>query len=226
MIDFITEYNVYCTLFLAVLFLLLGFWVVQKLAAEKDRKLELMLKVTAAVSVILVCYNLILSTQSNNRIEENRVANLTLENIKRNWLTPQTELADAYPEGFFLYRSMTPDIDYHGYAPKDFDSAKREQIEVIYSIRVFQAMEDFLTIGAYDLTGKYVWINNFLMWLQSPILQNNWNLIGFNFSRDTRKMVERLIRESKKLTALRKKNGKVTKADYDKVADAFVVEFR
>ena len=87
-------------------------------------------------------------------------------------------------------------------------------------------MEDFLTTGATDLTGKYVWINNFLMWMQSPIFKANWTKISFNYSKDTREMIERLILESDKLIQLRKEKGNVSSADYDAVSTKFEVVFR
>lgn len=213
---------------LLIMFILLaiGYFVIYRLKTERDRKLELVIMFPAALTVILVGYNLILSTQSNDRIEQNRIANMTIENIQRNWLSPQVELTKYFPESYFLYKSMTPDSSYGQFEPLNYDHAKRDQIEVVYSFRVFQAIEDFLTIGSYDLTGKYVWINNFLMWMQSPILQKNWNLISFNFSKDTRKLINQLIVESNKLIVKRNELKRLTNKDYDSISENFDVPFR
>ena len=70
------------------------------------------------------------------------------------------------------------------------------------------------------------WINNFLMWLQSPILKKNWRLLSFNYSSDTREMVNRLLLESDKLVELRKQNGKLSNEDYDEISKDFDIEFR
>ena len=226
MINFFIENNLFLILITTLIIIIFGCIFVKKLDTKKDRKLELIIGITAGVSIILVMYNLILSTHSNNRIEENRIAHITLENIQRNWLSPQLELSKAYPEGFFLYKSMTPDVDYNGFEPVTFDPAKRKQIEISSSIKVFQAMEDYLTIGSNDITGKGIWVNNFLMWLQSPILKRNLKVLSFNYSKDTRKLVERLIIEGNKLTLKRKKNGKLTNRDYDEVSNVFEVQFR
>lgn len=226
MTKFLIEYNLYIILLAVVTIIIVGFVFVKKLNTEKDRKLELIIGITAGVSIIMVMYNLILNTHSNNRIEENRTAHITLENIQRNWLSPQIELSQAYPEGFFLFKSMTPDLNHDRFEPADYDPAKRNQIEIVSSIRVFQAMEDFLTIGSHDLTGSNVWINNFLMWLQSPILQKNWKTLSFNYSKDTREMIERLILESNKLVQIRLKKGPLTNQDYDEVSENFKVMFR
>ena len=134
----------------------MGIIYVLKLNSKKDRKVELIIGISAGVSIILVMYNLILTTHSNIRIEKNRIAHITLENIQRNWLSPQIELSNNYPEGFFLYKSMTQDVDYGIAVPIEYDSVKRIQIEISTSIRIFQAMEDFLTIGSHDLTGSNV----------------------------------------------------------------------
>ena len=68
---------------------------------------------------------------------------------------------------------MTQDVDHGNQESKNYDPIKRKQIEIAYSIHIFQAMEDFLTIGAHDLNDTYVYINNFLMWMQPPILQKH-----------------------------------------------------
>lgn len=226
MINFFIKNNLFLILLTTFIIIIIGCVFVKKLDTKKDRKLELIIGITAGVSIILVMYNLILSTLSNNRIEENRIAHVTLENIQRNWLSPQLELSKAYPEGFFLYKSMTPDADYGKFEPISYDPAKRKQIEISSSIKIFQAMEDYLTIGSHDITGKGIWVNNFLMWLQSPILKKNWKMLSFNYSKDTRKLVERLIIEGNKLTIKRKKNGFLTNEDYDEISNVFQVKFR
>lgn len=226
MTNFIFDQGIYLILILIAIFLLIGYFSVYRLKTEKDRKIELIIQILAAVSVVLVAYNLILSTQSNKRIEENRNADITLRNIQRNWLSPQVELSKLYPESYFLYRSMTPDSDYCGLEPEVYDPVKRKQIEIAYSFRIFQAMEDFLTIGSHDLTGKYVWINNFLMWMQSPILREHWEVISYNFSLDTREIIERLNKESDALISKRECYGFITSKDYDEVSKEFEVYFR
>ena len=226
MINFFIKNNLFLILLTTFIIIIIGCVFVKKLDTKKDRKLELIIGITAGVSIILVMYNLILSTLSNNRIEEDRIAHVTLENIQRNWLSPQLELSKAYPEGFFLYKSMTPDADYGKFEPISYDPAKRKQIEISSSIKIFQAMEDYLTIGSHDITGKGIWVNNFLMWLQSPILKKNWKMLSFNYSKDTRKLVERLIIEGNKLTIKRKKNGFLTNEDYDEISNVFQVKFR
>ncbi|PIB35278.1 hypothetical protein BFP72_07635 [Reichenbachiella sp. 5M10] len=210
----------------ALFILFVGYHLISRLEAEQDRKLELLIGIPTAISVILVAYNLILSTHSNKRIEENRAANTTLENIQRNWLSPQIELSKFYPESHFLYRSMTPESHYVDVWPQSYDPSKRAQIEVVYSFRVFQAMEDYLTIGAHDLTGQYVYINNYLMWMQSDILRRNWSEISFNFSSDTREMIDRLITQSDRLIAKRKRVGKLSADDYDSISKNFEVHYR
>lgn len=226
MLSFIMESNLFYIILIVIAILITGVVYVRRLSSEKDRKLELIIGLSAGVSIILVMFNLILTTHSNNRIEENRIAHNTLENIQRNWLSPQIDLSKNYPEGFFLYRSMTPDADYGTEEPLAYDAAKRKQIEIATSIRVFQAMEDYLTIGSHDLTGNNVWINNFLMWIQSPILRNNWKSLSFNYSLDTRKLVERLIIESEKLNLIRQQKGFLTNKDYDEISSNFIIKFR
>ncbi|WP_375239547.1 hypothetical protein [Aurantibacter sp.] len=226
MLTFLDENNLYFLLIIVIIILIFGFLYIKNLKTEKDRKLELIIGITASVSIILVMYNLIINTNSNKRIEKNRTTHNTLENIQRNWLTPQIELAQLYPEGFYLFKSLTPDTDHGNIEPIDYDQAKRIQIEIASSIRIFQAMEDFLSLGSNDITGKDIWVNNFLMWLQSPILRKNWETLSFNYSKDTRKFIDKLILESDKLILLRQKNNKLTRDDYDQISKNFQVHFR
>ncbi len=228
MLDKVLQYETVIITITITLFWLVGHRFVRKLDVSKDKKFELTIRNIATVSVFLVIYNIFLSVRSNNRIEKNRLSASTLDNIQRNWLSPQKELVQSFPEGFFLYASMIPDVDFGrpDSMPKQYDVAKRKQLETYYSLRIFQAMEDFLTIGSYDITGKYVWINNFLMWMQSPILRQNWNQLSFNYSVDTRGLVSRLITQSDTLIRLRKIKGKLNPADYDALSKPFYVKFR
>jgi hypothetical protein len=226
MIEYLIENNLYFILLTVLVILFSGFIYIKKLDTGKDRKLELIIGITAGVSIIMVMYNLILNTHSNARIEKNRTTHNTLENIQRNWLSPQIELSQNYPEGYFLFKSLTPDADHADFEPIPYDPAKRNQIEIVSSIRIFQAMEDFLTLGSSDITGKNIWINNYLMWLQSPILIKNWKALSFNYSKDTREMIDRLIIESNKLVLIRLEMGHLTKNDYDQVSNNFSVTFR
>ena len=184
-----------------------GIYIVNKFEIAGIKKFQLLLSYLGGLSVLLVTYNIYITIRSSNRVEKNRFSYNTLENIQRNYLGPQKELVDHYPEGYFLYASMNQDTDMSKSEPKKYDLGKREQIEVYGSLRVFQAMEDFLSTAAYDITGIYVWINNFLMWMQSPILRHYWDLLAFNYADDTRELVARVIQKSDELIALRKTKG-------------------
>jgi len=203
-----------------------GFVIIRKLNVSVDKKFELTVRHFTGMTVFLIIYNIYLNVQSNAIIEKNRSSYNTLENIQQNWLDPQKELLDSYPEGYFLYASITQDADFGTTLPTVFDSLKRKQVETFSSIRIFQAMENFLTTGSYDVTGNYIWINNFLMWMQSPILRSNWTKLSFNYATDTREFVNSIIVESDKLIELRKKKGKLSAEDYDTISKNIVVKLR
>lgn len=204
----------------------LGFFVISKFEVSGIKKFELLVSYLGGISVILVIYNLYITIQSNDRIEKNRIAYNTIENIQKNYLAPQQELLDLYPEGYFLYASMNQDTDLQNYAPVKFDPVERRQVEVYASLRIFQAMEDFLSTAAYDLTGNYVWICNFLMWMQSPILQHNWSKLRFNYALDTQELVERIIVQANHLVELRKEKQKLSSDDYQSIAKNMVIHYR
>ena len=77
---------------------------------------------------MLVIYNLYINFQSDERIEKNRIAYNTIENIRNNYLGPQRELLNNYPEGYFLYASMNQDTDLQLTEPTNYDPIKRKQL--------------------------------------------------------------------------------------------------
>ncbi len=62
------------------------------------------------------------------------------------------------------------------------------------------------------------------MWLQSPILQNYWPILSFNYSAQARELTEVLIKKAQDLNALRKQKGKLEAADYDAVSKKLDIE--
>jgi hypothetical protein len=215
-------------LLFVILIWIVGNRIINRFDISADRRFDLSIRNIAALSVLLVIYNIYLNISSNNRIEKNRTSYNTLQNIQRNWLDPQKELLDKYPEGYFLYCEITQcDVLRQDTTEIIYDENKRQQLETYYSIRIFQAMEDFLSTGKYDKTGKYVWVNNFMMWMQSPTLQKNWRALAFNYSMDTRDLVERIIVKSnfiKGSTKTYNEKGRTTL--YDSISSNFEVEFR
>jgi hypothetical protein len=203
-----------------------GYYLINRFKVSGLKRFQLTISYLGSISAILITYNIYITIQSNNKIERHNMAYNTIKNIQANYLDPQKELLDYYPEGHFLYASMVPDTDLGKHEPTEFNPIKRKQVEVFGAIRVFQAMEDFLSTVRYDLTGAYVWINNFVMWMQSPILQKQWGILAFNYSEDTREMVDRIIIESNKLVKLRTQKGKLTHQDYDAISKNFVIHAR
>ena len=52
-------------------------------------------------------------------------------------------------------------------------------------ILIFQSFEDFLTSQKMDETGDYVWISNYIQWVSSPILEQQWSVLKSNFANTT-----------------------------------------
>ena len=52
-------------------------------------------------------------------------------------------------------------------------------------ILIFQSFEDFLTSTKMDETGDYVWISNYIQWVSSPILEQQWSVLKSNFANTT-----------------------------------------
>lgn len=217
----------------AIIFLVLsaivglsGIYIVYKFDVPNVTRFSLLVSYLGGISILLVIYNVYINFKSNDLLEKNRSAYNTIQNIQNNYLGPQKELLKYFPEGYFLYASMNQDTDLSVHMPTQYNSIKRKQVELYFSLRIFQSVEDFLSTATFDITGMYVWINNFLMWMQSPILQKNWHLLNFNYSTDTREMVNRIIKKADQLIALRKQKGKLVGKDYDEISHNFEVKPR
>jgi hypothetical protein len=213
-------------LLVLIVSVVMGVYVIVRFRVSPIKQFDLIITYFGGLSALLIAYNIYITIQSNDLVEKNRIAYNTIENVQKNYLGPQRELVDYFPEGFFLYASMTQEVNFNQDAPKKYDPVKRKQVELYGSLRVFQAMEDFLSTVKYDLTGAYIWINVFLGWMQSSILREHWRAVSFDYSSDTREFVDRIIEKADVLIELRKKKGRLTSDDYDAISKPFHINYR
>jgi hypothetical protein len=208
-----TYENLFLLFFLIVL--IIGIYVVTKLRQEPLKRFELVIMYLGGLATLLVSINIYLNLLSANRIEKNYLAYNLVKDVQKNYLGPQREMVKLYPESFFLYTSVNPDVDFSDISPKNYDPTKRELVELYGTIRFFQAMEDFLsTVHFENEEFIYSWLNVFLLWMQSPILRKYWLLMAPSFAARTRRLIDTLIKNSDILIALRKKKGFLTRDDY------------
>lgn len=182
------------------------------------KRFDLLFTFLGGVAIFLVSGDLYLNLTFDKSVEKNRTVYNSLDNVQKNFLDPQRELLSHYPESFFLYASMNPDFDFSHDKPHAYDAVKRKQVELYSAMRIFQSIEDFLASQAYSVVDNYVWINGFLMWVQSPILQQHWPVLSSNYSVASREFIEKLIKHAQDLIALRKQKGTLGAADYDAVS--------
>lgn len=213
-------------IFIIIPILAAGFLVVRSFKLSAIERFRLSISFFGSISAILVSFSIYMSIKFNGRNVENQISQNTLSNVQFSYLSPQKELLDRYPEGYFLYAEMNQDTALPLSEPKNYDPVKQKQVELYQSIRVFQAVEDFLSFSGYDISGIFIWLNNFLGWMQSPTLQKNWGILEFNFYNDTRELMPKIIEKANELIELRKKKGKLTTADYDNVSKSIIVNNR
>lgn len=188
-------------------------------------KFRLTITYLGGISVFLLTYNIYMNIRTNKFIEEHRIAYNTVENIKNVFLQPQKEIVEHFPEGYYYWATINPDSDLGTYTPAG-DPAKREALEYYFSTRIFQAMEDFLSTAKYDLTDVPTYLNFFLTWIQSPILQRHWKIQATMYSPDTREFINTLIEKAKILEERRKIKGPLTYKDYDAVSNKITIMLR
>lgn len=212
------------TVFLAIVSvtIAIGLFIINRFKdLTSTKRFELVVSYLGGISVLLITYNIFITIRFNKDIEQAQVAHNTLENIQKNYLKPQKELLSFYPEGYFLYASMCPETGLKTTEPKEYDPIKRKQIETYCSLRIFQAMEDFLSINHSNSATTYIWINSFLSWMQSPILQEQWQKANFNYGKDTRDLINTIIQKANELNELRKQKGSLVTEDYDAISQNF-----
>jgi|GEM_PF-1967477 hypothetical protein len=217
---------IYAALIFVIIFLIIilaGYIVIERFHVTPLRKFQLIVSYLGGLSALLLTTEIYFEITSANRIEKNKIAYNTLDNVQKNFLAPQQELLNHFPEGFFLYASLNPDVNFDGYEPTEYNRSKRKQLEVYSALRIFQAVEDFVSTAQYNVIGNYVWINGFLMWLQSPILQDYWPIFAFNYAADTRAIIDQLIVHASQLRALRIQKGKLEDSDYDSISKSFAL---
>jgi hypothetical protein len=212
------------TFFLTTVFAMIavGLFIIKRFKnLTSTKRFELVVSYLGGISVLLITYNIFITIRFNKDVEQAQVAQNTLESIQINYLKPQKELLSYYPEGYFLYASMYPDTTLNTAEPKAYNPIKRKQVETYCSLKIFQAVEDFLSINHSNNETIYIWINSFLSWLQSPILQEQWKILNFNYGEDTRDLINAIIEKAQELNELRKQKGYLSTQDYDKISKNF-----
>jgi hypothetical protein len=222
--EIFTYENLFLVFFIIIL--IIGIHAIKKLHQKPLKQFELAIMYLGGISVLLVSINIYLNIQSQNKIEKNRRAYNTVKNVQRIYLAPQKELVDFFPEGFSLYQSINPSIDFENYVPSTYNPAKKSLVDLYGSIRIFQAMEDFVSTSRLENTEYiYTWLNVFLFWMQSPILRTYWQDMSPSFAAHTRNLVDSMIKGSDKLITLQKKKGTLTRQDYDNISKPLAIQF-
>ncbi len=210
-------------LFTIGLIVFFGYFVIQKFALPRVEQFKLLISYLGGISVILVCYSIYFTIRSTNETAVHQLAFDTMKVTQRQWTNPLKELKNYFPDSYYLYASMFPEENFKE-VPKGINEKKRRVIELYFSNKIYQVLEDFLTTRKLENSGEESWLNIFFMWMQSPILIKNWYPVVQCYNQDTRYLIEDCIEVGKKLIALREdKKAPLTAEDYDKFSDAFKV---
>jgi hypothetical protein len=123
----------------------------------------------------------------------------TFKIIDRGWLNVNKIFMDYYKECPTFINSLYFDWQKKVLGVEYTYNTKDKWYAVNYvSISIFQSWEDFITSSNIDQTGDVVWLNNFLQWTHSPILNNNWEVLKTNYTETTQVFGDYLFYMSKK----------------------------
>jgi hypothetical protein len=152
---------------------------------EEFKKSRVFVSMMASVAVVILGFNVLISTISMELQKNITKAQFTKLNIDKSWLFPNqliSENSQARPE--FLASLYYSNLDLFKESQnlntkKTVDSILKEQY---IAIVLFQCWEDYLTMRKFDETGDAVWLVNFLQWSQSPYLKEEFNRLKYNFA--------------------------------------------
>lgn len=168
----------------------------------KKSRIFVFVSMMASIAVVILGFNVLVSTLSMELQKNITKAQFTKLNIDKSWLFPNQIICEknkARPEflASLYYNNLdlleaSKNLD----TPKTIDSTLAEQY---LSIVLFQSWEDYLTMRKFDETGDEVWLVNFLQWAQSPYLKTEFERLKYNFAALTIKFGELLFEYGAKI---------------------------
>lgn len=192
----ITRVLLFCLIFFLVL--IMGYI---SFFTPKDNNLErfvgkfaLIAAVFAPIGIFMTLFVFQLQSTTLSRDATFRV-------IDRSWTDINARMVDFYDQApdfieslYFSWQKM-PKCD----QKKKPSSGCDDWYVVNYlSILIFQGWEDYLTSSNVDQTGNQIWINRFLQWTNSRLLENKWNVLKGNYARTTQHFGDFLFMVSEK----------------------------
>ncbi|MGN6670670.1 MAG: hypothetical protein ACTHJ4_03955 [Candidatus Nucleicultricaceae bacterium] len=168
----------------------------------KKTKTSVFISIMGSAAVIILAFNVYLTTV--NLVAQKQVsnANFTKESIDKLWLLPNQLLAEsknARPEFLASFYYNNQALYERGKNLETPITIKSELDEQYIGILLIQCWEDYLTLRILDETGDNVWLYNFLQWAQSPYLKAIFDRLKYNFANTTIMFGELLFDYAKKI---------------------------
>lgn len=154
----------------------------------KNTRTSVFISIMGSMAVIILAFNVILTTVGLEKQNTINKAQFTKEAIDKLWLFPNqlfTRSPHARPEflGSLYYNNASLyDLTHDKIT---VPTRKSEMEEQYIAIVLIQAWEDYLTLRSLDHTGDAVWLHNFLQWAQSPYLKKVYGNMKYNFAQST-----------------------------------------
>ncbi len=153
------------------------------------------------VSGFFIGFGLYLTFMIFSTSKENFENDLTYKIIDRGWINVNLKLSEYYDKCpnfieslYFPWQKTNPN---YGIVTPKYEKNDLWYVVNYLSILIFQSFEDFLTANQNDETGHEVWICNFIQWVNSPILEDRWNVLKSNYAQHTIDFVDLLFKDIK-----------------------------
>ena len=179
------------------------------------------------LGVVLVAVNFYSKLRSREREYQRSRSRDTLLAVTELWEKLERDFDATYPYSVALWNETHPEAvplpcPWNASLDAAF-SARRKWAEKRVTRAIFQACENYLTLGIFDSTQEACWLRVFLQLFRSQTLQRSWLEERQNFSDDAAAFVDSLVSAAEGLGLLR---GALSRNDYEEAAASIRIPLR
>ena len=179
-----------------------------------------------AIALVITVWDRSSKQLSDIQVKRQQLAYDELSNQERNFVGLVKEIQANFPESLELYWQMfdtytTADIpSMHTQATlavsqDDASIVKARLVTEALSLKVFQTVENFLTIAGLIIPSTQVeWMSRLIMWFRSPILQQSYSKYKQYYSADAVSFMDQLVDQAHNLQSMIDSGAKLTPQDY------------
>jgi hypothetical protein len=213
-----TTYNIRLASLIIIVMVTGYMWLLQP---DENSMVLRLLQNMGRLGVLFVAVNFYSELQIKEREFYRNRSRDTVKVVDILWERIEKLFDDHYPNGVELWNETHPDSDPLPPSSNQ-DIARRRWTELRISRAIFQACENYLTLGGIDSTSKSCWLRIFTQMFRSPTLRRIWASERLSFSEDAQRFVDDIIEAARLIP----RKGTAAQSDYDRIVGDFEVPLR